>query len=168
MGGDDAQRPAPAFDVRIERTARFAPAEGQVDRAHVLDRVAGEDRIAESARRRVQRRPDGDLPVGRHVDVGREVMPAGATQRYFLQGDDIGLEFTQDPSHALRIVAAVRPDALVDIPGRDLHGRPESLPCIVLVLAIVREPLGAARVRERSNTWRRSKISACVRKTPRE
>src|SRR5690606_20744531 len=113
MGGDYPQSPSAAFDVRIERAARLATAEGEVDRAHFLDRVAREHRVAEAPRRRIEGRADRKLPVGRYVDVGAEIVPAGAAERHLLQGNHLGVEFAQDAAHALRIVAAVRADPLV-------------------------------------------------------
>src|SRR5690606_13654179 len=98
--------------------AGLAPPEREVDRTDLLDRVAGQDGIAEAPRRCVERRADRDLPAGREVDVGRKVMPARTAQRHLLERDDPGLEFEQHASDTLGIVATVGPDALVHVPGR--------------------------------------------------
>jgi hypothetical protein len=101
--GDDAQLLALAPDRHVQRPARLAPGQGEVDAPHGHHRVAGEQRVAIKAPGLLQRGSIDDL-VARAVDLRRAPALVERRRRMdLLQRHDVGVELFQDADHAWRV-----------------------------------------------------------------
>lgn len=73
MRRDDAQHAEPAFDVRVERAARLAVTERQIEHARRADRKARQHRVAVAARGSIDRRPFCRMHAGARAQVREHV-----------------------------------------------------------------------------------------------
>ena len=109
MRGDHAQRRAAAVDDRVDRAARLAAGDIELDMVDRDDRKAREQAIAEvaigAADRRSSYRVEAcfALQIGEHVEAAR-------VQFEFLQGDDVGVDFAEHARDAIGCEAPVDAD----------------------------------------------------------
>jgi hypothetical protein len=121
MGREHVQLRAAGVDRRRQRPAGFPAVHRQIDAMHFHDGRAREQRVAEALRDRLPRRTQGALIGVEHREedgFARFQRHAGRVGE-LLQRDDVGVQFADDPHHAIWIVASIPAHAGVHVIGRD-------------------------------------------------
>ncbi len=126
MGGDHPKLPFAEIQFRDDRAARLAARELHPQSPVGDRRSAHEERIAVPAMAVRNVRLHQKLHSGLTLDGGRIEDPAAAAETTIdlLKGDEVGAELADDPDDSIGPGLAVEAAALVDVVGRNLHGRP--------------------------------------------
>jgi hypothetical protein len=119
-----AHRRAAAVQLDVDRAARLAALDAEVDALHREHFETREQAVAVVGAPAQQRRPGDRLEpglafeIGEHVETGRAVLD-------FLQRDHVGVDLFQHVGDALGHEVAVAPDPAVRVVGR----YPDSVAC---------------------------------------
>jgi hypothetical protein len=118
VGGDDAGRLAIDLDIGVDRPARLATTDLEVDEADGARRLRAEDRVAV-----VRVQPVQEGPVDRMQPHERgQVRELGRTD--LLEADDVGVQLAEDGAYPLDVLPAVEADTRERCTRRRSRGGP--------------------------------------------
>jgi len=118
MRRDHAQRRSFAVDYRVDRAARLAASNIEVDLGYRDDRKARQQPVAEVAVGAADRRSGDRMETGFALQV-REHVETARAQFDFLQGDDVGVDLGEHARDAFRREAPVDADCAVRVVRND-------------------------------------------------
>ena len=115
---EHAHRRAAAIELDVERAARLAALDAQIETLYRQHAKAREQPVAVIGAVAQQRRARDRFETGLAFEIGEHV-ETGRARLDFLQRDHVGVDFLQHVRDALRHEVAVAPDAAVRVVGRD-------------------------------------------------
>lgn len=120
MRCDDFQRRAIQFDLRTNRTARFARTDGEVDGASPRTGETGEQRIPVVSEASEKFGATHWLQPCRIANASYEALTPAFERRHLLQRDDVPAGFIENGPNTPRIETTVPADAAMHVVRDDL------------------------------------------------